>query len=156
MDTPLETAHAHNKRIYEQMIAIRTEATNLMDWMPDYANYYPKAIARFQDLYGKLLVAVETLEYVGMEGILEVTVRSRTQTLTWTVDATTGRELGDVLMEHLRQLLGEVEDKILEARGRLAGQLTGGTPEEWHHSNVRFLALLLEKGPMLDELKNAA
>lgn len=154
MATPLDTAHLRNKQVVEELRALRTAPGDLLDYAPDFANYYPKMIANLQRVYTQLLAAVDTLQFMGLEGIQEVTLRSRTETLTWAPSTAVSNDLATDLLEHLRERLADTENRILEAKARLAGELTGGTTEEWHHENVHSLALLLEQVPTLSESSN--
>ena len=83
------------------------------------------------------------------EGVLEVTVRSRTQSISWPLVTGPGEAITDKLMEYFALAMQEVEDKIIEARGRMAAEYGQGTAEEWHLSSARYVALLLEKMPPL-------
>lgn len=149
MATPLDTAHLRNKQVVEELRALRAAPGDLLDYAPDFANYYPRMIAHLQRVYTQLLAAVDSLQFIGLEGIEKVTFRSRTETLTWAPSQDAGAKLAEDLLEHLQNRLADVENRILEAKARLAGELTGGTAEEWHHENVHSLALLLEAVPLL-------
>jgi hypothetical protein len=148
---PLEAAHLRNKQVVEELRTLREQSSVLAGQAPDFANYYPKMIANLQRVYTQLQAAVDALQFIGLEGIQEVTFRSRTETLTWAPSTAASNDMAAGLLEHLSERLSDVEERIVEAKARLAGELTGGTAEEWHHENVHSLALLLEAVPTLSD-----
>lgn len=149
--TPLEGAHVRNQRVVQELRRLREESTWTLEAVPDWANYYPKLIANLQRVYTQMLATIDAVQFIGLEGVREVTLRSRTESITYPIESAPGILVADALLEYLRSEAYKVENQILEAKGRLAGEYTGGTTEEWHHENVHALALVLEAVPMLTD-----
>jgi hypothetical protein len=100
--------------IFEQLQAAGGDVKNASS-----AGFITGAIARAQRILKSLLALKEELDYAFDEGLVEVTVRSRTKTVTLAVPITVGAALEEALRGHVENLCDTQADSIL-----------------WHHRDL--------------------
>jgi len=100
------------------------------------ANFYPRLLARLQKAYTALLADYDSVWQAEAEGILEVTLRSRTQTLTVPVQGKVSPALALLLSEMLGDQLHDLQQRIILEHESLARE--GESPDL-----VKLLTLLL-------------
>ena len=99
------------------------------------ANFFPRVIARLQQAYAALMNDFDAVSQAQAEGVIEVTIRSRTQHLTIAVDEKTSAEVAGLLIELLGDRLETMEANIIREHETL--HIEGESAER-----IRRLALL--------------
>jgi len=120
------------KTIHEQIQTLPQSVAGAYE-----ANFFPLDIARHQAILRTLLADIDTITQAVSEGIFEVTIRTRSTTLTLPVDsAATGSEVGMLLFEEL----GNKADRMA---GIIADQHRLLVTEGESQNRIKMLELLL-------------
>jgi hypothetical protein len=119
------------KTIHEQINALPGDVAGAYE-----ANFFPREIAIYQQALRNLLAVWDQLRLIQAEGPVEVTVRSRTTSVTLGIE----RDLGATIVQDLHEALNKDAHRISGLIERFHGQLVR---EGESTGRIKMLELLL-------------